>query len=203
MQSLAPNCGAREDSEDVRTNQTSLAVSRAASHAALSLFYPSCQPCIMSKNGDPVMSDLKWQRILAPTDHSAFAQKAVDYARGLAKQFTAELHVLRVMADADKAISEHAVTGVIDSTDENDEYHRWLKELVGETGDVRRIETVQIGTDVPAAILQYAKRNDIDLIVMATHGRTGLTHLVMGSVAEQVLRTAPCPVLTLRPEALK
>jgi universal stress protein A len=149
------------------------------------------------------MNDISWQRILAPTDQSAFSQQAVEYARALAKQFGGELHVLRVMSDADKAISEYAVTGVIDPADQSDDYHRWIRELVGETGDVRRIESVRIATDVPAAILRYAQANDIRLIVMATHGRTGLTHLFMGSVTEQVLRAATCPVLTLRPEALK
>ena len=140
------------------------------------------------------MSDFKLARILAPTDRSAFSEKAVHYARDMAKQFGAELHVLRVTDDADKAISEFAVTGVIDSSQTQDDYSRWVAELVGETGDVRRIESVQMGTEIPESIVRYAKNNDIDLIVMATHGRTGLTHLLMGSVAENVVRTAACPV---------
>jgi universal stress protein A len=149
------------------------------------------------------MNEFKWQRILAPTDRSAFSEKAVAYAKALAKQFGAELHVLRVLADEEKAIAEHRFTGVIDATDPPDDYSRWAAELVGEAGDVRRVEVVQIGADVPEAIVRYARRNDIDLIVMATHGRTGLTHLLMGSVAEKVVRAAPCAVLTLRPETLK
>lgn len=149
------------------------------------------------------MSDFKLTRVLAPTDRSAFSEKAVDYARGLCKQFGAELHVLRVMADEDRALAQMAVTGVIDASEPQDDYSRWLAELVGETGDVRRIESVQISADVPEAVVRYARNNDIDLIVLATHGRTGLMHLLMGSVAEKVVRTAPCPVLTLRPETLK
>lgn len=149
------------------------------------------------------MSEFKWHRILAPTDQSDFSQKAVNYARALAKQCGAELHVLRVMEDADKAMAERAVTGVIDASQPQDDYNRWVAELVGDTGDVRRIETVQVGTDVPQIVARYAKHNDIDLIVIATHGRTGLTHLLMGSVAETIVRSAPCPVLTLRPETLK
>jgi universal stress protein A len=149
------------------------------------------------------MSEFKLARILAPTDRSPFSQKAVDYARNLAKHFGAELHVLRVMDDADKAMTERAVTGVIDASQPQDDYSRWMAELVGETGDVRRVEVVQVGTDIPEAVVRYAKHNDIDLIVMATHGRTGLTHLLMGSVAETVVRSAPCPVLTLRPETMK
>src|SRR5437660_9865908 len=105
------------------------------------------------------------------------------------------------MDDADKAIAEYAVTGVIDPSQPQDDYNRWVAELVGEAGDVRRVEAVQIGTDIPEAIVRYAKHNDIDMIVMATHGRTGLTHLLMGSVAEKGVRAARCPVLTLHPEA--
>ncbi len=62
---------------------------------------------------------------------------------------------------------------------------------------------MQIAKDVPEAIARYAKHHDIDMIVMATHGHTGLTHLLMGSVAEKVMRSSPCPVLTLHPETLK
>jgi universal stress protein A len=51
-----------------------------------------------------------------------------------------------------------------------------------------------------AEIVRYARKQDIDLIVLATHGRTGLSHVLMGSVAESIVRTAPCPVLTVRPE---
>src|ERR1700722_16901421 len=98
------------------------------------------------------MSDFKWQRILAPTDRSAFSEKAVAYARALAKQFGAELHVLRVLADEEKAIAEHRFTGVIDPNDTQDDYSRWQAELVGEAGDVRRVEVVQVGTDIPEAI---------------------------------------------------
>ena len=142
-----------------------------------------------------------WQRLLAPTDRSPFAEAAVTYARALAARTGAELHVLRVTDDLDQAVAEHGVTGPIDM-DNPDDHDRWLAALVGETGDVRRVEAVRVGDDVAAAIVRYATSNDIDLIVMATHGRSGLTNLLMGSIAESVLRAAPCPVLTLRPETV-
>lgn len=148
------------------------------------------------------MNEFKLARILAPTDRSAFSEKAVAYARNLAKQFGAELHVLRVMDDAEKALAQVPITGVIDP-ENHDDYNRWLAELVGEAGDVRRVEAVQVGTNIAETVVRYARHNGIDLIVMATHGRTGLTHLLMGSVAEKVVRTAPCPVLTMRPETMK
>lgn len=149
------------------------------------------------------MTDYRWQRILAPTDRSPFSEKAVAYAHALARQFAAELHVLRVMDDGERANWAVAGTGIIDAKEPQDDYSRWLAELVGDSGDVRRIESVRQGSDVPEAILRYAKHNDIDLIVLATHGRTGLMHLLMGSVAEAVIRAASCPVLTLRPDTLK
>ena len=141
----------------------------------------------------------RWQRILAPTDRSAFSENAVAYARALAKHFGAELHVLRVLDDEEKALSEYAVTGVMDPEQQPDDYSRWMAELVGEHGDVKRIESVRVATDVPEAIVRYATQNDIDLIVMATHGRKGLSHFFVGSVAEQVVRESTCPVLTIRP----
>lgn len=149
------------------------------------------------------MNEFQMAKILAPTDQSAFSQQAIAYARMLARRNQAELHVLRVLSDTDKAIAQIPVTGVIDASQPQDEQDRWLAELVGDTGDVRRVESVHIAKDIPEAIVRYARNNQVDLIVMATHGRTGLLHLVMGSVAEKVVRTAPCPVLTLGPTVLK
>jgi nucleotide-binding universal stress UspA family protein len=159
--------------------------------------------CVGASYGRPTLNEFKLARILAPTDGSPLAQKAVAYARNLAERFAAELHVVRVIGDEDKALAQMAVTGVIDKSQPQDDYSRWVAELIGDTGDVRRVEAVQISKDIPEAIVRYASHNAIDLIVMATHGRTGLTHLLMGSVAEKVVRSAPCPVLTMRPETLK
>ena len=72
-----------------------------------------------------------------------------------------------------------------------------LPESAGE--GCRIVRQTEIGAPCPGIAL-YAKTNDIDMIVISTHGHTGLTHFLMGSVAENVVRTAPCPVLTVRPE---
>jgi nucleotide-binding universal stress UspA family protein len=79
-----------------------------------------------------------------------------------------------------------------------DEQTQWLAGLLGERGSIRRVEAVRVGSDVARAIVQYAVKQSIDLIVMATHGRTGLSHLLLGSVTESVLHEAPCPILVLR-----
>ena len=69
----------------------------------------------------------------------------------------------------------------------------WSQDLVNV---VRHVDT-----GVPfLEVIRYAREHDIDLIVLGTHGRTGLVHMLMGSVAEKIVRKAPCPVLTVRPE---
>lgn len=144
------------------------------------------------------MAPAQLDKILAPTDLSPPAEEAVQYAHALAERFGAELHVLHVTADLAEAARLHGATGVIDTSATADDYDRWLAGLLGEAGSVRRVEAVRINSDIAGTICRYAQSEAIDLIVMATHGRTGLTHLLLGSVAEQVLRSAPCPVLTIR-----
>jgi universal stress protein A len=145
------------------------------------------------------MTAFRLEKILAPTDLSPPAEAAVRYAHMLAEKFAAELHVLHVAADLDEAARLHGATGVLDVGAGADAYDQWLAALLGEPGTVRRVEAVRIGSDVADTICKYASSQAIDLIVMATHGRTGLTHLLMGSIAESVLRAAPCPLLTMRP----
>jgi universal stress protein A len=145
------------------------------------------------------MTAFRLEKILAPTDLSPPAEATVRYAHMLAEKFGAELHVLHVSADLEEAARLHGATGVLDAGAGADAYDGWLAALLGEAGTVRRVEAVRIGTDVSGIICHYASSLEMDLIVMATHGRTGLTHLLMGSIAEQVLRAAPCPLLTMRP----
>jgi nucleotide-binding universal stress UspA family protein len=148
----------------------------------------------------PVMQFQPWQRILAPTDFSGFAEAAVEYAHGLAERLGAELHVLHVGRSLDAVVAEHGAQGTVGPLDTEDDYGRWLASLLGERGTVRRVEAVRVGPDAAQAIAHYAEKNTIDLIVMASHGRSGLAHLLMGSVAENVLRSAACPVLVIRPK---
>ena len=140
-----------------------------------------------------------WQRILAPTDFSRFADSAVEYAHGLAEKEGAELHVLHIGKSLDEVVAEYGAQGSVDPLQTEDDYDRWLASLLGERGTVRRVEAVRVGSDVSQAVAQYAEKHTIDLIVMASHGRGGLRHLLMGSVAEKLLRLAPCPVLVIRP----
>ncbi len=142
------------------------------------------------------METVTWKRILATTDFSPFANRAVRFAHSLAEQHKAELHVLHVVGSLTELAREHGATGEIDPTNE-DANARWLATLLGESGGVRRVEAVRVGSDIPHAIVHYAKQNGIDLIVIATHGRTGLAHALLGSIAEKVIQTARCPILAI------
>jgi Universal stress protein UspA and related nucleotide-binding proteins len=134
------------------------------------------------------------KHILVATDFSPASDAALTYGRALAKTFGARLHLLHV---AENFFLRPTLT---------DPYA--LKAAVGRRLDERltaedRIErsahAVLETSDHPAdTIAEYAKSTHIDLIVMGTHGRTGVSHLLVGSVAERVVRTAPCPVLTVR-----
>lgn len=133
-------------------------------------------------------------RILVPVDFSAPSDAALAYAKMLAGRFEARLYLLHV-ADATflRAVVANPGTrdtGVLNRLDDlltDAEHHRF-----------RAFSAVE-HSDVPAdEIVRYAHIKDIDLIVMGTHGRTGMAHLLLGSVAETVVRTASCPVLTLR-----
>jgi nucleotide-binding universal stress UspA family protein len=142
---------------------------------------------------------IKLERILIPTDFSDYSKQASKYACELAKRFTAELHLLHVvqpliLPESGGLLPQDIVIGEEGSRKE-------LEELTDPGFDQasRVIRKIQTGTPF-VEIVRYARDNDMDLIVMGTHGRTGLIHALMGSVAEKVVRKAPCPVLTVRPE---
>ncbi len=144
------------------------------------------------------------KRILVPTDFSEFSQHAVRYGCELAQRFSAELHLLHVAQDALPIIPEAGMLTV-----SHGEYmahllasaERLLKEVPDPSSYSGPVAARVVEVGVPfVEIIRYAREQEIDLIVLATHGRTGLVHMLMGSVAEKVVRKAPCPVLTVRPK---
>ena len=135
-------------------------------------------------------------RILVPTDFGAASEAALTYGRELANRFDAALHLIHITENP----FLRAVVGDLRSLEEA--ALRWLQDRL--TDDDRRRGGVAVveQSDEPASeILRYAKLADIDLIVIGTHGRTGLARVVLGSVAEAVVRAAPCPVLTVHSAA--
>jgi nucleotide-binding universal stress UspA family protein len=144
-------------------------------------------------------------RILVPTDFSDLSKVALDFGKELAERYGAALHVLHVVEDplAAGAIPSEiyvpdmpALRGAMVTDAETQ-----LAGLVAE----RVCDAVRVTTEVKVghaatAICESAVTTPCDLIVMGTHGRTGIAHLFLGSVAERVVRTSPCPVLTIRGE---
>ena len=135
------------------------------------------------------------KNILCPTDFSTSSHTALMYASSLAKQYGAELHIVYVYEEAFGA-TEGSFPVYVQSSDIAADKKR-LNGVAPVLPDVSFQRQFIIGHP-PDRLLEYAKDNDIDLIVMGTHGRTGLGRLLMGSVAEAVLRRAHCPVLTLK-----
>jgi nucleotide-binding universal stress UspA family protein len=137
------------------------------------------------------------QRILVPHDFSETSGAAVKYATALARNFGARLFVLHVGDQARLDLETEFPLG-LEGAVEDAVRERLLKILPpAEQAELKPEFAVCAG--VPATeIVRYAKDNDVDLIVMGTHGRGLVGHVVMGSVAEKVVRTAPCPVLTVR-----
>lgn len=140
-------------------------------------------------------------RILVPTDFSDNGENALKYAQNLAEKFGAEIHLLHVIAN-DTAVAMGSDGFFAVSDEIMQDLHNAVANKLQETaasvaGSVKNV-VQEIREGAPfSEIIQYAKAKDIDLIVMGTHGRTGISHLLIGSVAEKVVRKARCPVLTV------
>lgn len=143
------------------------------------------------------------KHLLVGTDFGEASETALTYGRDLARTFGATLHVLHVVDDvpARGISSEGAAIDFMEIQRQLERSARRQLEAVVADDDRRELgaKAVLRTSSTPAeAIISYAKEADIDLIVLGTHGRGGMAHLFMGSVAERVVRTAPCPVLTVR-----
>jgi nucleotide-binding universal stress UspA family protein len=138
---------------------------------------------------------MKIATILFPTDFSVPSEAALQVATALAQESGARLVITHVKNDD---LPTRASGGSISVPSDVDETSltRMLDEI-HPTGDVQH-KHVLLSGDPAEEILRLAERERADLIVMSTHGRTGLSRMLMGSVAEDVVRRAPCPVLTLK-----
>jgi nucleotide-binding universal stress UspA family protein len=137
------------------------------------------------------------ETILHPTDFSERADNAFRLACMLAHDYAARLIVVYVAQPPIKVIGGYGPVPPMPEEYEHAEAEEKLRRLESPDGSVR-IERVLREGDVAGEILALAKEAPCDLIVMGTHGRTGLSRLLMGSVAEQVVRRARCPVLTVK-----
>jgi nucleotide-binding universal stress UspA family protein len=142
------------------------------------------------------------KNILFPTDFSLCANQALVHALYLTRKYHANLHMVHtiVLPENDSSIEAYNFTKM-------EEIRTWAKENAKNqmTSDLKKYKVDDLvikqlqchSTSAAPTILEYASEKDIDVIVMGTHGRRGLEHLLLGSVAEKVVRLAPCPVLTI------
>lgn len=140
-------------------------------------------------------------KILVPIDFSDYSKNALRYAVQFAKQFNSSMYLIYVIEPiiypADFSMGQVAIPSM--DVDIQSRAEEELKNLAKSLIDPSiKVETI-IKTGKPfVEINETAKEKDIDLIIIATHGHTGVEHLLFGSTAEKVVRKAPCPVLTLR-----
>ena len=139
---------------------------------------------------------MQMSNILCPVDFSPSSETVLDFASRLAREAGATLHIAYVEEDpAPYGIGLYGQLPLPISED-----GQRLSKLRPTVAGVTCDHQLLLG-DAAAKIVEFARENAIDLIVMGTHGRTGMVRLLMGSVAEKVLRLAPCPVLTIKGSA--
>jgi len=144
-----------------------------------------------------------WKRVLCPIDFSEPAKAAMKAAVAICKQNDADLHLFHAYELPGYTLPEGSVVAspkmLQDLADQAEAHLAEWSKLAQEMG-ARRVEMSK-GIGEPAIeITELAREHGFDLIVVGTHGRTGLRHALMGSVAERVVRRSGCPVLTVHPE---
>ena len=144
------------------------------------------------------------KKILLTTDLSESSRKAFSVAKAHAKAFDATIVLLAIIEDPSQAAMIYAMDFPIQPDPDIrqqlvEKVRKDLDELVGkELSDVKcDAHVVEANGPTHAEIINYAKENDVDMLVIATHGRTGLSRILIGSVAEKVVRESHCPVLTV------
>ncbi len=140
--------------------------------------------------------------ILAPTDFGEHSHAPLRYAVGLAERFGATLHLLHVLPDVVPSGPDVMMAPSLPPqyySDIEAASLAALKQALDPAwGEVVAVETSVRWGEAVEGVVDYAREHAIDLIVIATHGRHGFSHVLLGSSAERIMREAPCPVLTIR-----
>jgi universal stress protein A len=146
-----------------------------------------------------------FSKILYPVDFSDYAEEILEYAVAVASRFNSELHLIHVIPNLNYftpyesfLTPENMVAIERNIETEVDRDLTALAEKV--SVPVKKVTKTGVTF---VEIIEYVKEAGIDLVVMGTHGRSGIEHVLIGSVAEKVVRKAPCPVLTIRPRDRK
>jgi nucleotide-binding universal stress UspA family protein len=148
------------------------------------------------------MFDIK--TIVVPTDFSKISFSAFEYARNLAERMNAEIHLVYVMEKTPPFIAVKSIDMPEDEILKKMEIEARKKlhetaSIFSEDTNIKIEEVLRLGNDFEE-IVNYSKEIKADLIVIATHGRTGVLHSLLGSVAEKVIRFSRCPVLVISPK---
>ncbi|QOJ14449.1 MAG: universal stress protein [Planctomycetia bacterium] len=147
--------------------------------------------------------NLKPRSVLWPTDFSAFSMHGGRYAKAFCDDFGATLHILHVVPpplnpDVALLVPSEAPISMSDPAMLDDcraSLDRLIKDHFGGSSAIRR---EALFGNPWSAVCEYARQQQIDLIVVSTHGRTGIAHVLIGSTAERIVQHAPCPVLTVK-----
>jgi len=141
---------------------------------------------------------LNIRKIMVPTDFTAFSDLAVEYASVIAKSFDSTIILVHViepltydLTDTIQVIDHFAALKTIAEPILDSLQKKFIKKGL-------QAKTFLLKGNPYLEIVEKARKTWVDMIIMGTHGRTGIKHLLMGSVAERVVRLAPCPVLTVR-----
>lgn len=143
-----------------------------------------------------------FKKIVCPVDFSEFTDEIVAYAVSIAKKFDAELHLFHVIPNLnyftpyESFLTPENLVAIEKNigAEVDGDFNKVIKKI-----DIPVKKITKTGVTF-VEIIDYVKAEGIDLIVMGTHGRSGIEHILIGSVAEKVVRKAPCPVLTIRPK---
>lgn len=144
----------------------------------------------------PVLPVFKLKQILVPVDFSECTEKALGYAVPFAKQFGATLTLLHVIEPTFMPATE---MGVIVDVDTSDEAKQELEKLHAQIEGQVRCQIMMRNGMAESEILKVARELACDLIILSTHGRTGMERLLLGSTVEKVMRRAGCPIFIVRP----
>ncbi|MDR4499428.1 MAG: universal stress protein [Candidatus Scalindua sp.] len=139
------------------------------------------------------------KKILCPIDHSDCSKEALKYAVSFALRNEAVLYLLHVIDIRTFDENLDTITKQIaDESSINNLKKKLLECVPEEIRSDMKIEAIVVQGIPFVEIIKTAKDNEVDMLVLGTHGRTGLAHMMLGSVSEKVVRKAPCPVLTVR-----
>jgi nucleotide-binding universal stress UspA family protein len=144
------------------------------------------------------------RHVLVPTDFSAASDTALGYGRALAARFDAQLHIVTVVENFFRIVGVEGYFTDAGGHNQRDaeSVARALLDAAASGPGLRcgGTKAILLKASTPGlAVVDYARQHAIDLIIIGSHGHTGLAHRLMGGVADEIVRLAPCPVLTVKP----